>query len=109
MGRARFRPSAGGVSDKTTIAIAKLQAAIRAALEPCAPALISEPAVGMLSDLQSKQVAITSRQLLQALRCSGTDLANCLFDELPFPRTAPYLRAATHKRSDTTWSSFALI
>jgi hypothetical protein len=41
---------AGGANDKTTIAAAKLQAAIRAALEPCVPGLMGEPVIGMLSD-----------------------------------------------------------
>jgi hypothetical protein len=44
---------AGGTSDRITIVAAKLQAAIRAALEPCDP-VMGETVVGMLSDVQSK-------------------------------------------------------
>jgi hypothetical protein len=45
---------AGGTSDRITIAVAKIHAAIRAALEACDPAPISELGVGMLSDAPSK-------------------------------------------------------
>ena len=44
----------GGTSDRITIIATKLQAAIRAVLEPCDPLLMYEPVVGMMSDVQSK-------------------------------------------------------